>query len=68
MRFCAVSMLRISNAPVEPTATDFAHPPARPVGANVEACANPSMPGSSSTKAPNSATRVTRPVRTWPTS
>ena len=53
--------------PVKPTATDFAHPPLRPVGANVEACANPSMPGSSSTNAPKSATRVTRPVRTSPT-
>ena len=40
----------------------------RPVGANVDACASPSTPGSSSTNAPNSATRVTRPVRTWPTS
>ena len=68
MRFCAGSMLRISNAPVMPTGTDFAQPPARPVGANVDACASPSMPGSSSTKAPKSATRVTRPVRTWPTS
>ena len=43
-------------------------PPIAPVGANVDACANASTPGSSSTNAPNSATRVTRPVRTWPTS
>ena len=61
-------MLRISNAAVVPTATDRDHPFECPVGANVEACANPSTPGSSSTNAPNSARRVTRPVRTWPTS
>ena len=33
MRFCAMSMLRISNAAVVPTGTDFAQPPGRPVGA-----------------------------------
>ena len=54
--------------PSSPAPTDRDHPSARPVGANVEACASPSTPGSSSTNAPNSARRVTRPVRTWPTS
>ena len=44
-----------------------AQPSDRPVGANVDACASASTPGSSSTNAPNSARRVTRPERTWPT-
>ena len=39
-----------------------------PACENVDAWARPSTPGSSSTNAPNSASRVTRPVRTWPTS
>ena len=68
IRFFSRSMLRISNAAVISGATDRDHPSDRPVGANVEACANPSTPGSSSTNAPNSARRVTRPVRTWPIS
>ncbi len=67
MRFFSGSMLRISNGAVIPTATALAHPSDRPVGANVDACASPSMPGCNSTKAPNSARRVTRPVSTWPT-
>ena len=67
IRFAAGSTLRISTAPVVPTATDFDQPPAFPVGAKVEACARPSMPASSSTNAPNSAMRVMRPVSTWPT-
>ena len=56
------------ECPRHPRATEADHPPDRPVGANVDACASASTPGSSSTNAPNSATRVTRPVRTWPTS
>ena len=60
-------MLRISNVAVVSTAMAFAQPPVRPVGGKVEACASPSIPGSNSTNAPNSARRVTRPCRTWPT-
>ena len=64
IRFFSGSILRISKAPVVPGATDADQSCDRPVGANVEACASPSMPGSSSTNAPNSAMRVTRPGRT----
>ena len=48
----------------EADATDVFQSSDRPVGANVDTCANASMPGASSTKAPNSVTRVTRPVST----
>ena len=51
-----------------PTGTCAVHPSRRPVGGNVDACASASMPGSSSTNAPKSVTRVTRPFSTWPTS
>ena len=67
MRFFSGSMLRISKLPAIPTGTERDQASARPVGANVEAWARPSTPGSSSTKAPKSARRVTRPARTWPT-
>ena len=67
IRFLSRSMLRISNGTVIPATTGFDQPSARPVGANVDTCASASTPGSSSTNAPNSVMRVTRPVRTWPT-
>src|SRR5439155_12589152 len=68
IRFLSRSMLRISKAAVVPTETDRVQPFECPVGAKVEACASPSTPGSSSTNAPKSVRRVTRPGRTWPTS
>lgn len=56
------------ECPVIPAATRVGQLSDRPVGANVEACANASTPGSSSTNAPNSVRHATRPVRTWPIS
>jgi len=65
--FFSGSMLRISTATAAPGGAAAFHPSRFPVGANADTCASASIPGSSSTKAPKSATRVTFPGSAWPT-